>query len=59
MRNRRKSRKLQKAINGRKIKRMESKMSKKIQIENILIALDSVKWNLGLIKKSKIKNKYA
>ena len=38
-------------------------MSKYKQIDKILIALDSVKWNLGLIKKSikkkNIKNKYA
>lgn len=38
-------------------------MSKNKQIDKILTAIDSIKWNLGLIKKSikekGIKNKYA
>ena len=34
-------------------------MPKNKQIDKILVAIDSIKYNLNLVKKSKIKNKYA
>lgn len=34
-------------------------MSKKIQIKNMLIAIEAIKYNLELLKRCKIKNKYA